>query len=157
ITIQRVELKGASTRVRVSATRDRTERSRVPGGTPMTRRSTMVESLTYVREGDDWKLTHEGPPSDDLAQDLVDAATPEARALLYPADPDLINEALLMSLNRIGSLTASRHLYDQAQLVYERMLDAAQRAKSRRFEGEALQNLANAQYFQRKFDDALGS
>ena len=155
ITIQRVERKGDATRVRVSATRERTERSRIPGGPPTTRRSTMVESLTYVREGDEWKLTREGPATDDLAVDLVEATSPEARERLYAADPGLINDSLVMSLNRIGSLAASRRQYAQAQVVYERMIEAARRIGNQRFEGEALQNLANALYFQRDFVRAL--
>ncbi|HEX2455421.1 MAG TPA: CHAT domain-containing tetratricopeptide repeat protein [Vicinamibacterales bacterium] len=157
ITIQRVERKGEATRVRVTATRERTERSRIPGGPPMTRRSTMVESLTYVREGEDWKLTREGPATDDLAVDLVEETTPEARERLYAADPDLVNDSLSMSLNRLGSLAASRRQYAQAQIIYERMVEAARRTKNQRFEGEALQNLANALYFQRKFEPALSS
>jgi len=155
ITIQRVERKGETTRVRVSATRERTERSRIPGGSPTTRRLTMVESLTYVREGEEWKLTREGPATDDLALDLVEATSPDDRERLYAADPALINDSLVMSLNRIGSLAASRRQYAQAQVVYERMVETARRIGNQRFEGEALQNLANAQYFQRDFVRAL--
>ena len=54
---------GDRVRVRVSATRDRVSPARIPGRPPFTSHTTTAWSLTYVREGDDWKLVRKDPRS----------------------------------------------------------------------------------------------
>ena len=143
------------TRVRVSATRERVTPSRIPGGPPMTSRSTTSWGLTYVREGDEWKLVREGSVTDDLADRLLEAPTEEAREALLLAEPELVNDALVIALSRRAGQASQEHAYARAQVGYERMRDVARRAGNRRLEGEALQNLANARYFQRNLQGAL--
>ena len=143
------------TRVRVSATRERVTPSRIPGGPPMTSRATTSWGLTYVREGDEWKLVREGSVIDDLADRLLEAPTEEAREALLQAEPELVNDALVIALSRRAGQASQEQAYARAQVGYERMRDVARRAGNRRLEGEALQNLANALYFQRNLQGAL--
>ena len=142
-------------RVRVSATRDRVTPARVPGRPPFTFHSTTAWSLTYVREGDDWKLVKEGSAVDDLADSIIEAQTPEAIEALLLAEPELVSDGLIMALSRRGGQAAQDHAYPAAQAAFERMRDVARRVGNKRLEGEALQNLANALYFQRNLPGAL--
>ncbi len=82
---------GDRVRVRVSATRDRVSPARIPGRPPFTSHTTTAWSLTYVREGDDWKLVREGTAADDLADSLIEAQTPEDREKLLLAEPELVD------------------------------------------------------------------
>ncbi len=93
-------------RVRVSATRDRVTPARVPGRPPFTFHSTTAWSLTYVREGDDWKLVKEGSAVDDLADSIIEAQTPEAIEALLLAEPELVGDGLIMALSRRGGQAA---------------------------------------------------
>jgi CHAT domain-containing protein len=142
-------------RVRVSATRDRVTPARVPGRPPFTFHSTTAWSLTYVREGDDWKLVKEGSAVDDLADSIIEAQTPEAIDALLLAEPQLVGDGLIMALSRRGGQAAQDQAYPAAQAAFERMRDVARRVGNKRLEGEALQNLANAMYFQRNLQGAL--
>ena len=142
-------------RVRVSATRERVTPARVPGRPPFTFHSTTAWSLTYVREGGDWKLVKEGAAVDDLADSFIEAPTPEAREALLLADPGLVNDGLITAISRRGGQAAQEQAYPAAQIAFERMRDVARRIGNRRLEGEALQNLANALYFQRNLQGAL--
>jgi tetratricopeptide (TPR) repeat protein len=142
-------------RVRVSATRDRVTPARIPGRPPFTFHSTTAWSLTYVREGDEWKLIKEGSAVDDLADGLIEAQTPEARDALLLAEPELVTDGLITALSRRGGQAAQEQAYPAAQIAFERMRDVARRVGNKRLEGEALQNLANAMYFQRNLQGAL--
>ena len=108
-----------------------------------------------MREGDEWKLVREGPAVDDLADRLIDAQTPEAREALLLAEPELVTDALVTALSRRGGQAAQELVYPDAQVAFERMRDVARRVGNKRLEGEALQNLANAMYFQRNLQGAL--
>ena len=142
-------------RVRVRATRDRTTPSRVPGRPPFTFHSTTSWSLVYVRENGDWKLVREGPAVDALADGLIAAATMEEREALLQAEPDLVTLELILALSRRAGQAAQEQKYAQAQVGFERMREVARRVGDKRYEGEALQNLANALYFQRNLAGAL--
>ena len=146
-------------RVRVIATvqRERTMPSRLPGGAPRVTSSRASWSLLYIREGADWKLLREGSPIDALADSLMEAATPEERAAIIAANPQFVNEQLAIAVSRLAGQAAQQGAHAIAQGGYERMLEVARAAGSARFEGEALQNLANAMYFQRNFAGALES
>ncbi len=108
-----------------------------------------------MREGDEWKLVREGSAVDGLADLLIEATTPEAREELLLAEPELVTDALLMALSRRGGQAAQDRAYPEAQIAFERMRDVARRVGNKRLEGEALQNLANAMYFQRNLQGAL--
>ena len=142
-------------RVRVRATRDRTMPARVPGRPPFTFHSTTSWSLVYVRENGDWKLVREGPAVDALADGLIAAATTEEREALLQAEPDLVTLELILALSRRAGQAAQEQKYAQAQVGFERMREVARRVGDKRYEGEALQNLANALYFQRNLAGAL--
>jgi tetratricopeptide (TPR) repeat protein len=142
-------------RVRVTAIRERVLPPRIAGGPPINARSRMSMSLTYVREGEAWKIVREGPAVDGLAESLIEAPTVEEREQLMAADADLVNEGLVMALSRRASHALTTQAYAAAQLGFERMLEVARRVGNTMLEGEALQNLANSMYFQRNFAAAL--
>ncbi len=142
-------------RVRVSATRDRTTPSRIPGRPPFTSHATTTWSLIYVREGNEWKLVREGTAVDGLADSLIDEPAPEAREQLLLAEPELVTNELVTALSRRAAQSAQMQMYAAAQVGFERMRELARRVSNARLEGEALQNLANALYFQRKMPEAL--
>ena len=146
---------GDRLRVRVSATRNRVTPARMPGRPPFTSHSTTTWVLLYVSEGDDWKLVREGSASDDLADRILEAPTPDAREELLTAEPELVNDALIMALSRRAGQAAQEKNYPAAEAGFERMRDVARRVGNQRLEGEALQNLANARYFQRNLQGAL--
>jgi tetratricopeptide (TPR) repeat protein len=146
---------GDRVRVRVSATRDRSSPSRIPGGPPLNTHSTTTWSLSYVREDGEWKLLREGSVVDGLADGLLEARTAEERERLLQEEPDLVNDALIMALSRRAGQAAQMRVYPEAQAGYERMREIARRVGNQRLEGEALQNLANTMYFQRNLAGAL--
>ena len=157
VQITRVQAAGERLRVRVSAVRDRTAPPRPDGRVFAARRTQMVVSLTFVREGEDWKLIREGPAFDDLAHALVESHSADERARLLAADADLLGEQLLAAIGRIAADAAQQSKHEAAQAAYERMLDIARHVDSKRYEGEALQNLGNVFYFRRNFTRALES
>jgi tetratricopeptide (TPR) repeat protein len=156
IVVAAVRPVGDRVRVRVSAVRERTMPPREPGGPPRTMRSTSLWSLTFVREGEAWKLVSEGPAIDALAEDLIAAETKERRDELLAQEQELLGPELINALARRASAAAQQSLYRASQAAYERMRDVARAIGDGRAEGEALQNLANALYFQRDMAGALG-
>jgi len=146
---------GDRVRVRVSATRVRVSPARLPGRPPFTFESRTAWSLVYVREGDDWKLVREGTAVDGLADSLIDEDESNAREQLLLAEPELVTDALVMALSRRAGQSAQMQAYAAAQVGFERMRDIARRIGNARLEGEALQNLASAMYFQRNLRGAL--
>jgi tetratricopeptide (TPR) repeat protein/CHAT domain-containing protein len=155
VSVFKVVPAGDRVRVRVSATRDRMSPPRRPGGPPLTFHTTMAWSLTYVREGAEWKLVREGPAVDGLAESLIEAETAEQRERLLAAEPELVNDTLIVALSRRATQAGQLQAHALAQKGFERMLELARRLGNQMLEGEALQNLANAMYFQRNLEGAL--
>ncbi len=155
ISIASVIPTASGARVRVTATRERTVVVPAPGAGPRTFRTTNTLTLVYVREGDEWKLVREGTASDGLVDALIESKTAEERETLLSTESDVLNELLLNALARRASQLAQQSRYAEAQRVYELMRDVARRIGNLKSEGEALQNLANTQYYQRNFHAAL--
>ena len=155
IAILSVRRLGDRVRVRVTATRDRTSAARIPGAAPRTFRSTTEWGLVYIREGEEWKLLREGAVADALAEDLLEVKTPEERATLLDEEPGAVNDLLVAAVARRASHFAVTRAYPAAQAAYELMRDLARRTGNQRLEAEALQNVANAMYFQRNYAGAL--
>jgi tetratricopeptide (TPR) repeat protein len=156
IAIVRTIPAGDKVRVRVSARRERRQGNAVRAdGTPRTFTSVMLVGLTFVREVGEWKLLREGPAADDLALALLEAPSAAAREELLVAEPDLVGLRLIEALSRRGDAAAQMQAFAQALVVYERVLEVARRVGDRKSEGQALQNIANAHYFQRNFPKAL--
>lgn len=152
--IRRVTRDGARAAVRVSIARDRTLAARRLDVPPPTMHSVMQASLTFVREGGEWKLVREGPAGEALADAFVAAPSAAERDALLAAEPELVTPALIVSVARHADAFAIRRQYPAAQHVYELAIELAVRVGDRRGEGEAWQNLGNALYFQRKFPEA---
>ena len=89
-----------------------------------------------------------------LAESLMEAATPEERGAIMAANPEFVNEQLIVACRgwpvrrRSRARTRSRRA-DTSGCARWRA------PRERPLEGEALQNLANAMYFQRNFAGAL--
>ncbi len=155
ITIVRTIPAGDRVRVRVAATRDRSTPPRTPDERPRVFHSTSEWSLSYVREGGDWKLEKQGSAIDGLAASVIEAATPEDRDALLNAESDLVDDLLVTALARQASQSAQRQQYAAAQIGFERMRDVARRLGNRKLEADALQNIANTRYFQGNHQGAL--
>jgi tetratricopeptide (TPR) repeat protein len=155
ITIVRTIPAGDRVRVRVTATRDRTTPPRTPDESPRVFHSTSEWSLSYVREGRDWKLEKQGTAVDGLAASVIEADTPEAREALLNAESDLVDDLLVAALARQASQAAQIGRHAAAQVAFERTRDVARRLGNRKAEGDALQNVANTMYFQRNYQGAL--
>jgi tetratricopeptide (TPR) repeat protein len=155
IRITRASPAGSQMRVRVEVQRERTTPPRVAGDPPVVTTSLMRVALTFEKEGAGWKLIREGPAADDLAAALVEAGTDDQRAALMDADPELFGSQLLTALARLGGAAAVSQNYRRAQAIYEILVTAARRGGFEKEEGEGLQNVANALYFQRRFPEAL--
>lgn len=157
IRITRASPAGPLLRVRVEVRRERTTPPRAAGDPPVVTTSLMRVALTFEKEGEEWKLLREGPAADDLAAALVDAATDDQRATLMEREPELLGSQLLTSLARLGGTAAVSQNYKQAQAIYEILVTVARRGGFAKEEGEGLQNVANALYFQRRFPEALAA
>ncbi len=152
----RIAILGNRARVRLRVSRARTDfRIKRPDGTPAVFNSRLMTSLSFVREGEEWKLVSEGPPADDLAAALLDARTAEEQKALLDSDPEVVDDRLFDAMSRKADGLAQAAQFLEAQALYERIRDVARLAGSRKSEGRALQNIANALYFQRKFERAL--
>jgi tetratricopeptide (TPR) repeat protein len=93
--------------------------------------------------------------ADSLAAELAIARTAAEREALLAAEPDLVNTALVVALGRIATSAAMTQQHGRAQTLYEYIVELAHRTGSRKEEGEALQNLGNTLYLQRRFPEAL--
>ena len=144
-------------RVRLSVRRIRTSPPRVPGDPPFVIDRVALAAITFVKEDGEWKVVSEGSPADDLAAAYLSAADEEERNALLSEEPDLLDAVLVAAAARIASQAAMLQQYARAETLYERVVELARRTGSLRAEGEALQSLGNARYFQRKFPEALAA
>lgn len=154
ITIVRAIVTGDTARVRVTATRRRTDTARLDGK-PRTFTTRMQQALSLVREAGEWKILREGTPDDELAAALIDTDSPEERAALLASEPGLVNVRLHDAISRRAGGLVQLQRYKEAQRLYELGLEVAQAIGDRKVEGRALQNIANALYYQRDFEAAL--
>lgn len=152
----RTAVLGDRARVRLRVSRVRTDfRIKKPDGAPAVFNTSLMTSLSFVREGDEWKIVREGPPADDLAAALLEAKTPEEQKALLDSDPEIVDDRMFDAMSRRADGLAQAAQFPEAQAVYEQIRDIARLAGNRKSEGRALQNIANALYFQRRFDRAL--
>ena len=88
---------------------------------------------------------------------MVDAATSEERETLLAAEPELMGRQLLAAFARLGGAAAAGGNYARSVAIFEQPAELARRGDFKQEEGEALQNIANGYYFQRKFPEALAA
>ena len=155
--ITRASQTGDRVRLRVHVRRERSTPPRAAGGPPGLFTMPMRAALTFVKEGSDWKLLREGQAADDLAAEMMEAPGDAERDALLAAEPDLLGVPLLTAFARLGGAASVTQNYPQAQKIYEQVLVLARRGGFKKEEGEALQNIANALYFQRRFPEALSA
>ena len=156
LVIERASVIGTQARVRLRVSRTRTDlRAKQADGSPAVYNSRLAWTLTFVREGDDWRLFREGAPVDELALALLTAKMPEERKALLDSEPELLNERLLDAMSRRGDAEAQKNAYPSALIIYSRVLEVARTIGDRRGEGRALQNVGNAHYFLRDYPRAL--
>src|SRR4029453_3758100 len=137
--------------VRVSVTRDRTSTVRRPDGLPAVFHTSLLASLTYAREGTQWKLLREGAPVDSLADAFIAASDSGEREKVLAEEPDLVGPLLVSAISRQAALEAQRGIYPRAQELYERALDVATRIDDKKLPPDAPPNIGNALYHQRNF------
>ncbi len=152
----RVDATDRLAHVRVSVTRARTSSANTnPDGSRRIFSTRIQVALTLVKEGDAWRLTKEGSPTDAMADALVDENDAGRRAAMLAADPDLVNARLLEALTRRADSLAQTSRNKAAQEIFLRALEIARAMGDRKAEGRMLQNVATALYFQRDFERAL--
>lgn len=157
IAITRIVPSGNRVRVRVSAQRARTIPSSVPDVPPRVMTSPLQVALTFEKENGEWKLIREGNAADDLAGAMVDASTSEEREALLASEPELMGRQLLSAFARLGGAAGAAGNYSRSVAIFQQLAALARRGEYKQEEGEALQNIANALYFQRKFAEALAA
>jgi tetratricopeptide (TPR) repeat protein len=157
LVISRVSINGTRARVRLDVRRQRTSAARTPGGAPSVSTYPMSIALTFEKIGDDWKLLSEGPAADDLAATLMESKTDAEREALLASEPALSGQLLLSSLARLGGAAAVSQKYPEALRIFGELVFVAHRGGFKKEEGEALQNLANTYYFQRRFPESLAA
>ena len=156
LAISRATVTDDSARIRVTVTRVRTDiRAKNPDGSPRLFSTRLQLALSLVRQAGEWKILREGAPADELAAALIDTADPAVRRALRESQPDLLNTRLVEAIARRADSRAQKSDFKVAQAIYERGLEVAQAIGDRKAEGQALQNIANALYFQRDFAGAL--
>jgi len=158
VSVVRASVIGETARIRVGVTRARTDaRSKNPDGSARVFTTRLQLALALVREEGEWRIVREGGPVDELATALIATDDPELRRQLLEAEPELITPRLTDAISRRADQLVQVTQYKAAQLIYERSLEVARVMKNARAEGQALQNIANSQYFQRNFSAALKS
>ena len=158
VAVLRATITGETARIRVTATRARTDsRMKAPDGSPRAFTSRLQLALALVREAGEWRILREGAPVDELATALIDTDAAEARGHLLASEPELLTPRLTDAISRRADQLVQVAQYKAAERIYERSLEAARAMRNARAEGQALQNIANSQYFQRNFTDALKS
>lgn len=156
LTILRVSPAAGRTVVRASVIRDRTNTAaRRPDGTPVTSRSVLNVALTFVMENGEWKIVREGPAVDLLVDALLAASSAAEREKLISEEPDIPGAMLVSAISRQADALTRQLAYGRAQVLYELALETATRSDLPKLQGEALQNIGNALYYQRKFPEAL--
>ena len=156
--VVRATIDGETARVRVTATRTRTDaRMKAPDGSPRVFRTRLQLALSLVREAGAWRIVREGSPADELAAMLIEESDPAVRQSLMKAEPELLNARLVEALARRADSLVQREQYKAAQEFYERSLEVAQVIGDKKAEGQAFQNVATTLYFQRDFAGALAA
>lgn len=155
IAITRVIALGDRLRVTVSVRRERTGSLPRPDGALSVSVAVRPWSLTLVDEGGELKILSEGFPADDLAAALIAVSTPEARAALMDAEPELLTSRLVQAISARADAFAQTSQYAAARTTYEVVLEVARRIGNPKAEGEALQNIGNTYYFQNDHPTAL--
>ncbi|CAN5671215.1 hypothetical protein BH18ACI5_BH18ACI5_21240 [soil metagenome] len=156
--IDRVDVTDVAARVRVSITRARTTVGNTnPDGTLRIASTRLQTELTFVKDGETWKLTKEGSPIDSLADGLEHEADAGKRAAMLAGEPDLVTARLLEALTRRADQQAQTSRYKAAQEIFVRALDVARAMRDRSAEGRMLQNIATSLYFQRDYSGALAA
>jgi tetratricopeptide (TPR) repeat protein len=156
VVITRASVTGETARLRVSLRRTRTS-LRPDGRPPIVASYTTTVALGMEKVGSDWRLLSEGPAADDVAAALLEAKTVAARDEVLAAESEIGGSEVISSLGRTAGAAAIRNDYRRAQEVYEVAVLVARRGGFKKEEGEGLQNVANAFYFQRRFPEALAA
>jgi len=142
--VQVLTIKGNEARLRLAIAVARTI---VRNDVPTVIKQTLLNAQLWRKEGGVWKLTREGPPAEDFADQLW-AAPPGDRARLMAENPGELNSSLGYVLARRGSNLAGGLQYAKAGELFDLALVVARASNDRRGESETLQNIANGYYFQ---------
>ena len=150
--VRSITIKGNEAKLRVAVAVARTI---MRNGVPVVVPQSLLNAQLWRREGTTWKLTREGPPAEDFADELL-AAAPADRGRLMAENPTELTSGLRYVLAQRGSMLAGQLQYAKAGELFDLALAVARAAKDRRGESESLQNIANGYYFQATTPGAAG-
>ena len=151
VDVRAVEVKGVEARVPVAASRTRLI---MRGATPVTQRTTFLNSQLWRKEAAGWKLLRDGPFAEEIADDLIAAPPGDRPALLEKHRADLVQTRLAISQRATMAITLGRD-YTRGRGLFELALDVSRAARDRPGEANSLHNLAQIGYFLRDFDVAI--
>jgi tetratricopeptide (TPR) repeat protein len=146
--VRRVDIEGDTARLRILVQRTRTR----PDGGHMYSTSLVLE--TWSRAGASWKLVDERPVADAVADALIAAPPDRWSAMLAAEDPALVRGALRMTVASRGSMAAASQQYAKAIPPFTLLREIGRSVGDLRVQMEALQNVGNANFFLRRYQQA---
>ena len=151
IEIRSVATAGAEARVRVMWLRTRVE---TRGGQPFTSRQSALNSQTWRKEGDTWKLVRDAPFADELAEGyLAIAEADRARFLDEQTPPD--RAMLRYAIAQRATMAAIAKDFVKSRTLFERALEISRAIGDRVSEANALHNIGQADYMLHDFPAAI--
>jgi tetratricopeptide (TPR) repeat protein len=152
VDVRAIEMKGGEARVRVAASRTRLI---MRGGTPVTQRTTFLNSQLWRKEPAGWRLLRDGPFAEEIADDLIAAAPENRAALLEKHRTDLVQTRMAISQRATMAITLARD-YVRGRSLFELALEVSRAANDRPGEANSLHNLGQIGYFLREYPLAIG-
>lgn len=150
ITISRINIKRDRASLRVIA-----DLNAVSAQTRETRKERLLRSLTFVKEGDQWKLWSDEPAVAEFAAALTEANTDKERAALLADEKDLLTDELRQTLAGKAEGFLSRQDYTRAVGLYAVALAIAEQLKNDSAVAASLMGLGNAHRLQGSYAAAL--
>jgi tetratricopeptide (TPR) repeat protein len=152
VDIRSVAIRGGEARVRVSWLRLRVE---TRDAQTFTARSGSVNSQTWRKEDDRWRLVRDVPFADELVDEYL--ALPESERAKYldqQSQPD--RAALRYGVSQRASMTITLGKdYAAGRTLYERALEIARANSDRSGEANSLHNIGQADYMLHEFPAAI--
>ncbi|HKX30380.1 MAG TPA: CHAT domain-containing tetratricopeptide repeat protein [Blastocatellia bacterium] len=114
-----------------------------------------IRSFEFVKEAKIWKVWRSAPAADDLAEALAKTGSPTERTTLLTEEKELVTAELGPALHAKGQRLSSQGLFDQAKVLYELILELAERGANKSTLAQAHLGLMQVYNSQAKYPQAL--